>query len=94
MDIIIPRAVNREGLVSITDIIRGWKTRRRERQRERDLNRVRAQLERRGVSVNHLTDEDLEAVIANGRQVLDNAHIPGGDTTGAFVVVVRDRENI
>jgi len=80
--------------VSITGIIQSWKARRRERQRERDLNRVRAQLARRGVGVNHLTNEDLEAIIANGRQVLDSAHIPGGDTTGAFVVVVRDREKI
>lgn len=71
-----------------------WQTWRRDRQRERDLVRIRTQLAQRGVPVSHLSDDALEELIANGQRVLETARIHGGDTTGAFVVVVRDREKI
>jgi hypothetical protein len=41
-----------------------------------------------------LSDDALEALVADGRRVLETAGMHGGDTTGAFVVVVRDREKI
>ncbi|CCF82779.1 hypothetical protein NITHO_1560007 [Nitrolancea hollandica Lb] len=78
----------------VAGIFQKWQSWRRDRQRERDLVRIRTQLAQRGVPVSHLSDDALEALIADGRRVLDSAGIHGGDTTGAFVVVVRDRENI
>lgn len=78
----------------VVGIIQRWQSWRRDRQRERDLVRIRTQLAQRGVPVSHLSDDALEALVADGRRVLETAGMHGGDTTGAFVVVVRDREKI
>lgn len=78
----------------VVGIIQRWQSWRHARQHERDLVRIRTQLAQRGVPVSHLSDSSLEALIADGRRVLDTAGMHGGDTTGAFVVVVRDREKI
>ncbi len=78
-------------VVGIIQKLRTWK---RDRQRESDLVRIRTQLAQRGVPVSHLSDDALETLIADGRRVLETAGMHGGDTTGAFVVVVRDREKI
>ncbi len=75
-------------------IVQKWQAWRRHRQRERDLDRIRTQLAQRGIPVNHLSDDALEALIADGRRVLETAGMYGGDATGAFVVAVRDREKI
>lgn len=65
----------------------------RARRRTTELVQVREELAQRGVTVNHLSDADLEQLIRDGRQVLDTAHVRGSDTTGAFVVVVRRQGN-
>ena len=78
----------------VAGFLQRWQSWRRNRQRERDLLRIRAQLAKRGVPVSHLSDDALEALVADGRRVLETAGMHGGDVTGAFVVVVRDREKI
>ena len=78
----------------VAGFLQRWQSWRRNRQRERDLLRIRAQLAKRGVPVSHLSDDALEALVADGRRVLETAGMHGGDATGAFVVVVRDREKI
>ena len=65
----------------------------RAHRRSVDLVQVREELAQRGVPVNHLTDPDLEKLIQDGREALATAHVRGSDTTGAFVVVVRQQEN-
>jgi hypothetical protein len=62
--------------------------------RGRRLARVRAELERRGLNVRELSDEELEAVITAGRDALASAKTRGGEVTAAFVTLVREREKI
>jgi hypothetical protein len=62
--------------------------------RTRALARVRSDLERRGLSVADMTDDELEVAVQAGRDALKQAHTRGGDTTAAFVMVIRKRERI
>jgi len=72
------------------DIAGGWR-RLRQRRQAHQLAAIRERLVERGIDVDSLGDEDLLALVQSGRRVLDAARVPGSDATGAFVVLVRDR---
>lgn len=77
-------------VLGVWDIMRGWRGLRRRRQ-ARQLAAIRERLAERGVDVEGLNDEDLLALVQSGRRALDAARVPGSDATGAFVVLVRNR---
>lgn len=68
---------------------RTWLQRRR---RSRELESVRTRLSQRGIHAEHLSDSDLDELISDGRQALQHAEIDAGETTGAFVALVRKWE--
>lgn len=64
------------------------------RRQTRQIETIRARLAERGIDVDSLADADLLALVADGRRALDAARVAGSDATGAFVVLVRNRERI
>lgn len=64
------------------------------RQRARELDSVRIRLSQRGINADALSDDELDSLIHDGRHAMERVNLHAGDTTGAFVALVRKWEKI
>ena len=71
-----------------------WRSWRRARRQRRILAQVREGLILRGAAVDGMSDAELLDLIAAGRKTLKQAHVNGSEITGAYVMLVRQREKI